>query len=59
MTYFIPCRNIIDVPHLTKLFFQEIVRLHGVLDLSLSIDIDVLSSLLVNFVKEIWNRIVT
>ena len=28
MTYFIPYRE--DAPHMVKLFFQEIVRLHGV-----------------------------
>jgi len=36
MVHFILCRKITDAPHVAKLFFQEIVRLHGMLSFIVS-----------------------
>ena len=54
MTHFIPCKKTSDVEHVAKIFFKEIVRLHG---LPRSIIISQKDSkVFVYFWKNLWKK---
>ena len=56
MAYFIPCQKSDDTIHIADLFFQEIVRLHG---MPSTIVLDHDAKILSDFWRTLWNKLGT
>jgi len=56
MTHFIPCHKVDDASHISRLYFREVVRLHG---LPKTIVSDKAAKFISYFKKNLWAKLGT